>query len=120
MLRVMKKALPYALVAVVSTTIAVGATMERVDTLVANRIALMLEGSRDRTGVLVFVEKERNTGIVSLASADGSYVILDSKGLSFFDSKGRVRLMLGIADNGTPLLASTDKSLEITHNQLRP
>lgn len=118
LVNLVKKALPFALTAIISSAVSVTASINRFETLAVEKVALMRSATSSEVMGLMYTSTEHGGGILALKNADGSNVIIDAKGISFYDRNDKVRFLLGLNGN-TPFMGTVDASGKTSHNLLK-
>lgn len=115
MFKLFKKALPFAITIAITSTISVVAASHQVDTLIAKQLVVFDRGVPKGT---LFVNDSGSEGMLALSGKDKSNILLGSGYIAFHDTKGRLRLMMGVNEDGVPVMAKIDEKGVPTKNLL--
>lgn len=115
MFKLFKKALPFAITIAITSTISVMATNHQIDTLFAKQLVVSDRGVPRGT---LFVSDSESAAMLALNGKGKSNILLGSGYIAFHDAKGRLRLMMGVNEDGIPVMATLDEKGVPTKNLL--
>lgn len=115
MFKLFKKALPFAITIAITSTISVMATNHQIDTLIAKQLVVSDRGVPRGT---LFTSSSDSSGMLALSGKGKANILVGSGHIAFHDAKGRLRLMMGLTEDGIPVMATLDEKGVPTNNLL--